>query len=361
MLKRHLKADMDRPVLSLSDLCLQLGTDFKLHHVSLQLPAGQIGGLIGANGAGKTTVLRCIAGLESRATGSILINQRTLQDEKRFLPAHLRRVGYVFQDLALFDRLSTSQNLAFGIEGSFAQRSTKAESLLQQFRLETYRDTPVAQLSGGMRQRVAIARALGADPDLLLLDEPFSSCDIEEKKRLMRFLRQLIGDQGLSSLLVTHDSEVAIGICDYLGVMDQGRLIAQGSAQSIYEDPPSLKVALSLGSASCLEAHIAEDGLTAMTALGSVGLIRATAQKHGSVLLRDEDVRLAGDVQPNAKVIFVQRLDGGRYRCTLHLEALTQEVDLITEHPLTIGSVHGLALRPKRYTFFPADQTISAF
>ena len=352
---------MDRPVLSLSDLCLQLGTGFKLHHVSLQLPAGQIGGLIGANGAGKTTVLRCIAGLESRATGSILLNQRTLQDEKRSLPAHLRRVGYVFQDLALFDRLSTSQNLAFGIKGSAGQRSTKVESLLQQFRLESYRDTPVAQLSGGTRQRVAIARALGAHPDLLLLDEPFSSCDIEEKKRLMRFLRQLIDDQGLSSLLVTHDSEVALGLCDYLGVMDEGRLIAQGSAQSMYEDPSNLKVALSLGSANCLKARIAEDGQTAMTALGSVGLIRATAQKRGSVLLRDEDVTLASDLQPNAKVIFVQRLDGGRYRCTLQLEGLKQEVDLITDHSLTIGSVYGVALKAKRYTFFPVDQTISAF
>ena len=352
---------MDGPVLSVSDLCLQLGTGFKLHQVSLQLPAGQIGGLIGANGAGKTTVLRCIAGLEKRASGSIVLHQRPLLSEKQSLPTHLRRVGYVFQDLALFDRLSTIENLAFGVKGAAAQRAAKVESLLQQFRLETYRDTPVSQLSGGTRQRVAIARALAANPDLLLLDEPFSGCDRAEKKRLMRFLRQLISDQGLSSLLVTHDSAVALGLCDYLGVMDEGRLIAQGSALSLYEDPPSLKVAMSLGSACCLEAQVAEDGLSAMTALGPVQLMRPTTQKQGSVLLRDEDVMLSSDVTPNAKVTFVQRLDGNRYRCTLRLEAQTQEVDLISDRPLTIGSVHGLALRPKRYIFFPIDQTLNAF
>ncbi len=204
-------------------------------------------GILGASGSGKSMTLRCIAGLETPRRGKIILNGRVLYDsQKRInLPSKDRRVGFLFQNYALFPHLTVAQNIAFGLPKykSTVSINQEIETQLTAFQLQGLAKRYPHQLSGGQQQRVAIARALASRPDVLLLDEPFSALDTHLRSQLeQQLIARLANYQGVT-LFVTHNLEEAYRVCDNLLVLEQGKAIAFGRKQDIFEHPASFSVA----------------------------------------------------------------------------------------------------------------------
>lgn len=203
-------------------------------------------GLLGASGAGKSMILRCIAGVETPTQGKIILKGRTLFDSKRGInvPSHQRRIGLVFQNYALFPQMTVAQNIAFGLQHlPSKQRSLRVQEKLTLVHLEALSDDYPHQLSGGQQQRVALARALAPEPDVLLLDEPFSALDTHLRSELEKQLIQILGSYQGITLFVSHNLEEVYRICQKLLIVDQGKVIAGGDKQGIFEHPPTLRVA----------------------------------------------------------------------------------------------------------------------
>jgi iron(III) transport system ATP-binding protein len=218
--------------------------------VTLGLQPGQIGVLIGPSGCGKTSLLRAVAGLERAAGGRIAIGGEALSDATTgvHLPPEQRRIGMVFQDYALFPHLSVADNVGFGIAAlPRAEREQRVARMLDLVGLAHAARRAPHQLSGGQQQRVALARALAPGPRLLLLDEPFSSLDVDLRERLAQEVRQILKDSATTALLVTHDQLEAFAVGDVIGVMNKGRLEQWDDAYTLYHRPASRFVARFIG------------------------------------------------------------------------------------------------------------------
>jgi iron(III) transport system ATP-binding protein len=226
-------------------------------HVSLRLTTGQIGVLIGPSGCGKTSLLRAIAGLERPSGGSIWVQDRLLSGPDLHMAPEDRQIGMVFQDYALFPHLSVADNIAFGIKhlGTAARKERVAE-LLDVVGLAHAAQRAPHQLSGGQQQRIALARALAPRPQLLLLDEPFSSLDVDLRERLAHDLRTILKQTGTTALFVTHDQQEAFALGDVIGVMHQGRLEQWDSPYELYHRPATRFVAEFIGHAVFTPAQI---------------------------------------------------------------------------------------------------------
>lgn len=203
-------------------------------------------GLLGASGSGKTMLLRCIAGLETPNRGRVVLNHRVLFDAEQGIniPSYRRKIGFVFQNYALFPHMTVAQNIAFGLQKLPKQeRSRRVAQQLTGLYLEGLGDRYPRQLSGGQQQRVALARALVTEPEALLLDEPFSALDTHLRSQLEQQLIEIfLTYQGIA-LFVTHNLEEAYRVCPNLLVMHQGQAIAQGDKQPIFERPATYTVA----------------------------------------------------------------------------------------------------------------------
>ncbi len=214
--------------------------------ISLTSATGVLG-ILGASGSGKSMTLRCIAGLETPRRGKIILNGRVLYDSQKGinLPSRDRRVGFLFQNYALFPHLTVAQNIAFGLHKQKSTVSIKQEieRQLSAFQLQGLAKRYPHQLSGGQQQRVAIARALASKPDVLLLDEPFSALDTHLRSQLeQQLIARLANYQGVT-LFVTHNLEEAYRVCEDLLVLEQGKAIAFNRKQDIFEHPASFSVA----------------------------------------------------------------------------------------------------------------------
>ena len=217
-------------------MLLEVDIEKKLKEFTLRaaftLPDGSgLLGLMGASGSGKSMTLKCLAGLETPDCGRIVLNGRVLFDSaaKLNLPPQRRRVGYLFQSYALFPNMSVSGNIECGLRaqglGKDARRQRIAE-LIDSFHLQGLEQRYPRQLSGGQKQRVALARLLGAEPELLLLDEPFSALDEELKQELQGQLQQLLASFGKPAILVSHDRREVERLCGRVLYIKQGALSA---------------------------------------------------------------------------------------------------------------------------------------
>ncbi len=203
-------------------------------------------GLLGASGAGKSLILRGLAGLETPRSGRIVVNGRVLFDSALGinLPSRDRRVGYLFQHYALFPHLTVAQNIAYGLRGeSKAAIARQVAEQLQQVQLVGFGDRYPHQLSGGQQQRVALARALAPNPEILLLDEPFSALDAHLRNELEKQLIKTLASYRGLTLFVSHNLEEAYRVCQRLLVLSDGKVVAEGSKQAIFDHPGSLAVA----------------------------------------------------------------------------------------------------------------------
>ncbi|MBO9356772.1 ATP-binding cassette domain-containing protein [Bordetella petrii] len=206
--------------------------------LTLRLPAGHIGCLLGASGCGKTTILRAIAGFEPVRAGQISLDGTVISSPTVQVAPELRRVGMMFQDYALFPHLTAAQNVAFGLRKlGKAERAARVRDMLEMVGLGASADSYPHEISGGQQQRVALARALAPSPDLLLLDEPFSNLDVDTRERLAFEVRDILKSTGHTAILVTHNQAEAFAIADRIGVMSAGKIVQWDTPYNLHHHP----------------------------------------------------------------------------------------------------------------------------
>ncbi|CAM3996404.1 ABC transporter ATP-binding protein [Bordetella muralis] len=207
--------------------------------LSLALPAGHIGCLLGQSGCGKTTILRAIAGFEPVRAGHIALDGTIISSESVLVAPEHRRVGMMFQDYALFPHLTAAENVAFGLRKLMnkAQRAARVKEMLDLVGLSAAADSYPHEISGGQQQRVALARALAPSPDLLLLDEPFSNLDVDTRERLAFEVRDILKSTGHTAILVTHNQAEAFAIADRIGVMSEGKVVQWDTPYNLHHRP----------------------------------------------------------------------------------------------------------------------------
>jgi iron(III) transport system ATP-binding protein len=279
------------PALVMTGLRRSYGEVRAVDGVDLEVRVGEMLTLLGPSGCGKTTLLRLVAGLESPDAGTIEIAGRRVAGPGGSVPPQRRRVGMVFQDLALFPHLSVADNIAYGI-GRDPDRALRVAELLELVSLPDAGDRMPHELSGGMQQRVAIARALAPRPDVILLDEPFSNLDAALRLQLRSDLREILRLAGATAVLVTHDQDEALTLGDRMAVMDAGRIEQVDAPEAIYGEPATPFVATFVGTANLMPAQ--RLGGVGLTALGPVRLVGSGAREGGDamVVIRPEHLEL---------------------------------------------------------------------
>ena len=273
-----------------------------LDQVSLHVDAGGVHCLLGASGSGKSTLLRIIAGLEIPITGEIKVNGVTLFDDSTNKLPENRPVGLVFQQYALFPHLTVGANIGYGIRHlNRAQRSEMVDKYLQLIELQDRRDTMPHELSGGEQQRVALARALCCEPQVMLLDEPFSNLDSRLRADLRELTLRLLKDAGVATLLVTHDPQEAFAVSESMTILESGKVIRSGNVKDLYYQPDSLQVANIFGPINSFTSHRLYAAVPPLS--GEITNL-AGQTEEGTMLLRPELIRLRipnGDANATVK------------------------------------------------------------
>ncbi|MGL4400919.1 MAG: ABC transporter ATP-binding protein [Luteolibacter sp.] len=248
------------------------GNTRALDGISLSIDPGELYFLLGASGCGKTTLLRCIAGLETPTSGAIYFGDRDVTK----MPPHKREAAMVFQSYALWPHLTVGQNIAFGLEERKVPRpeiKRRVDEALEMVQLPGYGDRSIDQMSGGQQQRVSLARALVVKPKCLLLDEPLSNLDAQLRVEMRREIRRIVKENGLTGIYVTHDQEEALAMADRMAVLTRGNIGQIGTPEQIYRDPRSAYVANFIGETNLIAGTAIEtrDGFTmANTAAGPI-------------------------------------------------------------------------------------------
>ena len=334
--------------LQLEALSAGYGDRTVVHGVSLRVPPGTIGCLLGPSGCGKTTVLRVIAGFEPVSTGRVTGDGLELTGSAGIsIPPERRGIGMVFQDLALMPHLSVAGNVAFGLHRQpRAERAARVAELLDLVGLSASAQAFPHQLSGGQQQRVALARALAPRPRLVLLDEPFSSLDVELRERLSQDVRAILLHEKTTALLVTHSQFEAFAMADVIGVMNQGRLHQWDSAYNLYHRPADRFVADFVGEGRLLPAMRRADGSveTRLGVLPARDGAAGAAAGPVDVLLRPDDV-VHDDASPVGAVVSARAFRGAEFLYTLRLDSGHELLSLVpSHHDHAVGTRIGIRL-----------------
>ena len=314
---------------------------------SLALGDGDIGCLLGPSGCGKTTVLRCIAGLERIQSGEIRLRGEVVSSARHTAPPEARRVGFVFQDYALFPHLTVAANVGFGLRGAAREEyHARVKELLAAVGMAGSAAKYPHELSGGQMQRVALARALAPRPRILLLDEPFSNLDVELRERLSLEVRAILKSLGTTALMVTHDQHEAFAMADYVGVMNQGVIEQWDAPYALYHRPATRFVADFVGEGVLLEA-LADERDAIRTPLGEVRHSPGCEIRPGqaiSLLLRPDDV-IHDDESPLKAEVVKKAFRGAEFLYTLRLADGREVLSLVpSHHNHAIGERIGIKL-----------------
>ncbi len=281
------------------DLTKRFGPHLAVDGVCLGAGKGELMTLLGPSGCGKTTTLRLIAGFESPDSGTIAIGDTTVAGPGVSVPPEKRRVGIVFQDYSLFPHLDVRANVAYAKKRTRrGERST--DELLEMVGLNGMADRMPYELSGGEQQRAALARSLAAQPDVVLLDEPFSNLDASLRARLRMDVREVLRAAGATAIFVTHDIEEALSISDRVAIMFEGRLVQTAEPEELYSRPASKRIARSLGDAN----FIRGDGRGERVAT-EIGTLQVAQPVNGpvEVMLRPEWLSVTEDSDGAARVV----------------------------------------------------------
>ncbi len=346
------------PTLSLRDIECRYDGRPAVRGLSAHVNAGNIVCLLGPSGCGKTTVLRAIAGFHNLDAGEIRIKGQVVSRPGATLPPERRSLGMVFQDHALFPHLTVADNVAFGLRrhGHAEKQRIVAETLELVGLAELAARFP-HELSGGQQQRVALARALAPEPDLILMDEPFSSLDVEMRERLSAEVRDILKKRGTTAVLVTHDQHEAFALGDLVGVMRDGRLLQWDTPYNLYHEPGCRFVADFIGQGVFLPGTLLAPD-TVETEAGIYKGNRAYNWPKGTrveVLLRPDDI--VPDPDSPLQAVIVQRaFKGAEILYTLQLPSGGRVLSLFPSHAdHAPGERVGIRVQADHLVAFPLD------
>lgn len=277
--------------LKLHHIAIHYGEYCAVNNVSLSLESGEIVCLLGPSGCGKTSLQRAIAGFEPVTTGSIELAEKIVSSTKKTVNPEDRQVGMVFQDFALFPHLTVDKNIGFGLSKlNRKDRQSRIHKLIKMVGLEGHDAKYPHEISGGQQQRVALARAIAPQPDILLLDEPFSSLDTALRESLAKDVRTLLKENNITAIFVTHDQNEAFALADKVGVMNAGQLLQWDTPYNLYHNPNSRFVANFIGEGKIISGWINEKK-DLETHLGTVEHGDGWQHETGySVLVRPDDI-----------------------------------------------------------------------
>jgi spermidine/putrescine ABC transporter ATP-binding subunit len=272
MAEGDVSAGLPRPAVQLDGVSKRFGDTVALHEAWLKIPHGEFMTLLGPSGCGKTTLLNLVAGFLEADGGELFIEGALVTE----MPAHLREIGIVFQNYALFPHMSVANNIAYGLRTrgvAKAEIARRVDEALALVKLDGYADRKPRQLSGGQQQRVALARALVIRPKVLLLDEPFSALDKNLRGSMQVELKQIQRDLGVTTIFVTHDQSEALAMSDRIAVMSAGRIRQVATPGDIYRRPADRFVASFVGDVNVLNGKlVARHGEVAVVSVGDVRL-----------------------------------------------------------------------------------------
>jgi len=286
---------------TLEDLVVDYGAGPVVDGVSLDVEPGSLVALLGPSGCGKSTTLRAVAGLLQPRAGDVRFDGRS----QLAVAPERRPVAMVFQAPLLFPHMSIGDNVAFGLRMrgvDRAERRRRAQEALERVQLPGVADRRPGQLSGGQEQRVSLARALVVQPEVLLLDEPFSALDASLRVEVRELVAQLQREAGVTTLFVTHDQEEATVLADRVALMLDGRLEQLGTPRELYEKPATLAVARFFGTANAFDGMVADGCWTGP--LGEVPVVAADGP--GVLLVRQEAVRVVGPEHPGVDAVVLR-------------------------------------------------------
>ena len=353
----------DDVVLEVAGVSKSFGGERAVDDVSISVRDGELLTLVGPSGCGKTTTLRLIAGLDRPDAGEIRLDGKCVAGaDGQFVPAEDRDVGIVFQEFALFPHLTVAENVGFGLaDWSARRRRERTAELLELVELAERGDAYPEELSGGEKQRVALARSLAPNPEVLLLDEPFSNLDVGLRVEMREEVRRILKQAGVTAVSVTHDQEEALSISDRVAVVHDGRVEQLGAPEQVFQHPQSRFVAEFLGHTSFLPGVVA--GETVETPVGSLerrqlhGLTAAYDGSEVDVMVRPDDMRVrpAAGSDPDGTVVYRRYLGPTvMYRVALEdgpvIEAThnhAEDVSLDTPVDVDLAADHELAWFPK--------------
>ncbi len=349
--------------LEVENIYVSYGRTPVVYDVSFSLEDGKIGCLLGPSGCGKTTVLRAVAGFERPTSGRVLINRQVVSNGKRHLPPEQRQIGMVFQDFALFPNMTVADNIRFGLKSwPHRQQQARISELLAMIGMPTLGRVYPHQLSGGQQQRVALARAMAPKPSILLLDEPFSSMDIELREQLAREVRHILKQENITAILVTHDQNEAFAMADDICVMNEGRIQQHDSAYNLYHKPANRFVADFIGEGVILPGMVV-GGNMVNTELGNIQGMVPDGCKPGcqvDVLIRPDDI-VHDDEASETAVVVERAFRGSDFLYTLRMPSGIEVLSLVpSHHDHAINEAIGIRLEFDHLVIFPHQQSSQA-
>ena len=346
--------------LEVNQINVSYGSKQIVYDFSYHLADGQISCLLGPSGCGKTTVLRAIAGFERPISGEVNINRERVSDQKIFLPPEKRQIGMVFQDFALFPNMSVFDNIRFGLNSwLFKQQQARVSELLAMVGMSTLSKAYPHQLSGGEQQRVALARAMAPKPSILLLDEPFSSMDVELREQLAREVRHILKQENMTAILVTHDQHEAFAMADDICVINEGRIQQIDTAYNLYHKPCNRFVADFIGEGVFLPGMVVGTN-TVNTELGNIHGFVPAGCKPGcqvEVLIRPDDI-VHDDKTTEHAVVVERAFRGSEFLYTLRMPSGIEVLSLIpSHHNHAINERIGIRLEFDHLVVFPHQRS----